>query len=402
MQIKNIRTKLTGDKISLLADCKIRPIGHDTVYFAFDKKYQDFLYEDASPFAATLLVPSMFLGQDIIIEGSISEKLYDGMQKIIKTFVGWNIGMKSINIKVDRMTKDDIKAKNVATFFSGGVDSFYTYLKHKSDTEDKISHFVLIKGTDIDLSSEALWEKTLDNIRSIASAENIELIEVESNIQALLEAILTPNYTHGGSLAAVGLCLRRGLKKIYIPSSFNCTVPVIPWGTHIELDNNWSSENLVFEHDGSESNRVQKVERQVAKSSLAMKYLRVCYMNIKGTYNCGKCDKCIRTMINLRVADKLKDAETFPRELDNAFVTEVVKNSGYDAPLHQENLLALKEKGLDQELQIAIEEGLKNVVFNNRSLGEKLFKKILYLDHMYFRGWLFHIWLKYIRDKIKK
>ncbi len=401
MKIKNIRVTKTGDRVSIVADCKIRTIGWDTVFFSFDQKYEDFLCVDSGPFAATLLIPSMYLGQDLSIEGSISEALHAGMIRIMETMVGWNIGLQKINIQAQRIVKDELEPKEVATFFSGGVDSFYTYLKHKSDTEDQISHFILIRGTDIDLGNSALWSVVRGNVSSIAKQEGIELIDVETNIQSLLEPILSPEISHGGTLAAVALCLRSGLKKVYIPASWSMEDVLSPWGSHPDIDKDWSTEALIFEHDGFESSRVKKVSQYVGQSSLALEHLRVCFMNVKDVYNCGKCEKCLRTMMNLYAAGKLSGAKTFPHKIQVSQISKIIRSQGKACVAgFSESVEMMQKSNIDPDLCAQLMSELKIAPDKTSSITERIFKRGVFLDHMYFRGVLYQVWVKHIRDSI--
>lgn len=395
MEIKNVRVRETENTITLLADCKIRTVGWDKLYFTIDKKYRRYLYEDASSFAAALLIPSMYLGQDLVIRGSVSRTLYKNMYQVMKTINGWWPFFKPIQIKAGTIIEDTAHPKNVGMFFSGGVDSFYTYLKHKSDKKDPISQFILINGSDIELRNKTLWRMTQGNIEEIARKENIAVIVVETNAQSIIEPIVLPDYTHGGSLAGIGLCLRAGLKKIYIGASFN-TEEQVPYGSHPDLDKYWGTEVIAFEHDGGESNRFQKLERQVARSPLALAYLRVCYMNKNGKYNCGKCEKCMRTMVSLYALGKLNDAKTFPHTIDLERLTTLIAHQTFSNAGHRENLAALRERNLNPAMQAAIEKGVATTVDPTRDIKEPIIKKIIYLDHMYLRGKLFKIWLSVV------
>src|SRR6185369_5970784 len=52
-------------------------------------------------------------------------------------------------------------------------------------------------------------------------------------------------------------------------------------------------------HDGAEASRTEKV-RCIAKNQEALDWLRVCG-NDTVDYNCGSCEKCLRTMMSLRL-----------------------------------------------------------------------------------------------------
>ena len=80
MIIKDVQLSRTGQAAVLSARCKIRKIGWDTVDFSIaNATLGAYVHDDASPFAAALLLPSMKQGEDLIIEGSISERLYKGI-----------------------------------------------------------------------------------------------------------------------------------------------------------------------------------------------------------------------------------------------------------------------------------------------------------------------------------
>src|SRR5690349_19900660 len=128
MIIKEISIILDGDSIIFQANCGIRKGIDDKIYFKINKSYKEYLYADASPFAAALLIPAMKLGENLIIHGSISKKLYGNFGKIIEIMSTWNVGLKKIRVIPDNLSEDKQEVSNIGEFFSGGVDSFYTYL----------------------------------------------------------------------------------------------------------------------------------------------------------------------------------------------------------------------------------------------------------------------------------
>ena len=396
MVIKDVVVTHTEDSTTISATCKLRKIGWDKIHITLSGKgHADYIADDASPFAAALLLPSMKQGEDLYIHGAISRKLYEGMQKIQPVVIDWNIGFKPIKVKADKLIEDTGKPSHTASFFSGGVDSFYTYLKHKTDKkeQDRVDTFILVRGFDIDPRNEELWEITLKNIRAIARKEKIELLIVENNIRRILEPILPRgDYSHGGCLAAIGLFLRNGFSKIYIPSTFS-KAEQLPWGSHMDVDYHWGTEQTTFVHDGTESTRLEKIIRQVAKSPVALQYLRVCYMNTKSEYNCGHCDKCIRTMTGLYAAGVLDKSKTFPHKIDYDAIAEgphVVGDGVYIAHGEIDVLKTLKQKNMDPKLQEALEIKLEKVAnlrtgFMGRLKFElaKIYLEIIYLDFAY-------------------
>ena len=404
MIIKDVAVTREKDSTTISAQCKLRKIGWDKIYITLrGTGHEDYIANDASPFAAALLLPSMKQGEDLIIHGSISKQLFEGMKKIQPVVIGWDLGFKPISVKADKLVKDSGKPQHTASYFSGGVDSFYTYLKHKTDTKksDRVDTFILVRGFDIDPRNEELWDITVKNISAIAKKEKIELLIVENNVRQILEPILPRgDYSHGGCLAAIGLFLRNGFGKIYIPSTFS-VAEQLPWGSHMDVDPNWSTEQTTFVHDGTEATRLQKIATQVAKSPVALQYLRVCYMNVHSEYNCGKCDKCIRTMVGLYVSGALDKTKTFPHELDYENIAagpHIVGPGVYIAHGEKEVLKTLKKKKMDERLQKALETKLYKIDHMHAGITghiryqlSRLYLEIIYLDFAYANSTLYSL-----------
>jgi hypothetical protein len=382
MKISQVNLNESDGHVSLTALCSTKRGRSTKVYFKFSKKYKSFIAVDASPFAAAILLPSMKLGEDLTIEGKISKQLYDGMHEIMDVVCGWDIGLRRINIKAAEVANDTVQGDTVATCFSGGVDSFYTWLKHKNDTTSPVQAMLFVNGYDISLDNKELLDVTVKSIKTIANEENAQLIQAESNIRTFIDPILGWGLSHGGCLAAAGLCLRQGLKLMYIPSS-RIIEQQRPWGTSLFTDHLWSTEKLSFIHDGAEASRVNKVVWQISKSPVALKHLRVCWKEVESSYNCGVCSKCIRTMVNLRVAGVLDQAATFPNTIDNKRIANMRIDEG-DIVHQKENIDALKERDLDPDLRTALQTSLDIAL--NPSLKRRILKAVTYLDNKYTKG----------------
>jgi hypothetical protein len=394
MIIKNVQLSRTGEVTVLSATCKIRKIGWDRVYFSVDAAPGRHVHGDASPFAAALLLPAMRQGEDLIIEGSMSRRLYRGMHAIMKEVLTWDIGLRPIRIQAAALAADPPRPLRSAAFFSGGVDSFYTYLKHRADPaeSDRIGSFILVNGFDINRRNVRLWEHTLEHIGSIAAAGDVDLTVVRSNIQGLVEPLLLWDYSHGGCLAGVGLFLRGAFHQIYIPSTHS-VAEQIPWGSNLALDGHWSTESTAFVHDGTEATRLEKVISQIARSPLALEHLRVCFANENGAYNCGRCDKCLRTMINLYVAGALEKSGTFPHRVDPGLVASVPTIPGPHGGIFQtENLCALQDQNRAPELQRAIETSMRGAAAMEPSRKPMFEDRVKYLDHVYAHGYVYAVW----------
>jgi hypothetical protein len=159
-------------------------------------------------------------------------------------------------------------------------------------------------------------------------------------------------------LASIALLLAPQFRRVYIPSSHSYA-QLFPWGSHPLLDPLWSIEGTEIVHDGCEASRVEKV-KYLASCDVAIKHLRVCWENRNGAYNCGQCEKCLRTMVSLRIAGVLNRSAAFARQLDLEAVARLALPDDNARAFIEENVYELASKGRDDALLHALHACLKN------------------------------------------
>src|SRR5690606_1968820 len=109
-------------------------------------------------------------------------------------------------------------------------------------------------------------------------------------------------FNFGSMLVALNLCLRGVQGRAIIPSSWSST-NTVTWGSHPEIEPNWSTPAMAVELDGVETPRIDKIAWLFANHPERWRYLRVCAKAPRGpVINCGECTKCRRTMMEMRVA----------------------------------------------------------------------------------------------------
>jgi hypothetical protein len=307
--------------------------------------------ETSSPFVAATLLPAMRLGEPLSVEGSVSPRLLASIPNIERVMTDWFERVDPIEVRAQ--PEREHRADGVACFFSGGVDSFYSVLSHL----DEITGLVFVHGFDIQPRNLALRARISNSLRQAASRLGKPLIEVETNVRSFSDrfALWSDEY-HGSALASVALLLSPQFGRFYIPATFSPNYSA-PWGSHKDLDPLWSTDATEIIHDGGDATRVEKA-RVLAGSEVALQSLRVCWENRGGRYNCGTCEKCIRTMVNLRVVGALERCSTFDRRLDMSAVARVPIPDACARVFIEENLEAAREGGHD-ELARAIARSLQ-------------------------------------------
>jgi hypothetical protein len=323
------------------------------------------------------LLPAMKTGSTLVADGVISQKFFHAIDPICDFYRTLNPSLK--RIKIENVTvepKGPPKENRVGIFFSAGVDSFYTFLKH----QEEITDLIFIHGFDFGLKSYSRREKMSKIIREIGSHFGKRVVEVETNLRSFVQqSFKKPDlrwvFAYGVVLASVGHLLFPFFRRIYIPATYTyANAGIYPLGSHPSLDPLWSTEALEFIHDGCEATRIEKVAL-ISQSEMALKTLQVCRENtavvndmgpLKNTlfqtgtenatsvYNCGLCEKCIRTMISLHIVGALERCSTLPKKLDHKKISQSMIYKKEDGAFLEDNLKALENRPDDRELYNAL------------------------------------------------
>jgi hypothetical protein len=227
-------------------------------------------------------------------------------------------------------------SRGVGCFFSGGVDSYYSLLKN----EKEVTALILVHGFDVPLRDVELWGRVRKEIREVAKEFGKAIVEVETNLREITDPFVDWNDNVGCGLATVALALAPGFDRVIVPASKSYG-DMEPYGSHPLLDPLWSTEALELLHDGGEAYRDEKVEKIAGHESVG-RHLRVCWRNTGGAYNCGTCEKCLRTMLSLLAAGALDGCRTFEAPLTEEAVAAMEITRPPILLFAEENLLRLE------------------------------------------------------------
>lgn len=354
----------------------------DRTYPVWYRTNQGPVFPGIEPFVAASVVPAMRLGYSIKPAMPLSKRLYDGIMAYQKVLSGWYPMLHQVPILAATTVTPEPAGRTAASFFSCGVDACYTLLSHY----EQITDCILIHGFDYEETDSLIKETVSTQARKSISNLKRRLIEVETNIRTFGDQYADwGTQYHGSVLASVGHFLSPQFHTLYIPSSYRYE-DLFPWGSHPEVDPLWSSEATAFVHDGCDASRTQKVAR-VADSEAALSSLRVCwsaYRKEGKQLNCGKCEKCIRTMIDLRIAKALDRCNVFrkPLRIKDVALTDLRKGKGKHRSYYVQSLERLRKTALDPELERALEACLSGRHYQGieglyRDFGTRCYRDVL-------------------------
>jgi len=212
--------------------------------------------------------------------------------------------VKDFGVRPKQLVTNEIKGDKHLMLFSGGLDATASLLRHMQEP----LVLVTVKGADITLDDYVQWEQCLRHISTTPISANYERSIIVSNLREFyaddVDAVLLFSWwgrvQHGHALLGLLAPLSAivGAKLCYIASSYN--IPM-SWGSTLEIDQKLTWDAVRCIHDAASLSRQQKAELVVltaAKTNQGIQ-LRVCYSEVQRDGNCGHCEKCYRTILNI-------------------------------------------------------------------------------------------------------
>ncbi len=316
-KVEPARRSPAGDELRVAVDGEelfVRAPGHQ-------------LADVAEAWATLLCIPAARTGTTIELPAPVDTDWLTGAQANVAEMAGWWGGDDAVDLRVPRpslaaqvrsavsrrrATPDPEPAAGRALCFTGGVDSFFSLLAGGHEP----THLLFVHGYDIDLDDHDRREAASRAIRAVAAARDLVPLEVETNLRHHhCFAQASWEHTHGAALVCIAMLLPTELGTLMIPPSY-AHGRLIPWGSHPDLDARWSLPGrLTVEHGDAVPFRRERL-RMVATDPLVHAHLRVCWAHLDAGINCGRCEKCVRTMIDLEYLGQRAQVATFPQDRD--------------------------------------------------------------------------------------
>lgn len=224
--------------------------------------------------------------------------------------------------------------RGTAAFFSGGLDSFHLALRDR----DHLDALLFVHGFDIALGNRALRDVVRRRVQEAAAALDLPVHEIETDIRSWSDGRADWTGYASAAIEAVGLSVAGRYRAVYYAASVADrdlpTLDIVPTRTEVVR---------VERRDGDRT-RPEKLAA-VADHPAVRRHLRVCWENPGGAYNCGRCEKCTRTLVNLAVIGALGRIETLPATLDPSRVRALPASRRSDRSFLRENLAVAEARG---------------------------------------------------------
>jgi hypothetical protein len=339
--------------------------------------------KDCESYLIAMLLEAMQENRNLIVHGSVSRELLSNLTEYQAIWNKWlpnnfylvDIQVEEIN---DKNPQIEQQVSGAICAFSGGVDSTFSIWRNSQNKNgyrsQKINYGVLVHGFDIPLSDKNAFNNVCQSSRKILETIDINLLPIRTNYRNISKVYW--EYAFAAALVGVLSNYKNLANTIIIGSGNPYDWLFVPCGSSPIADHLLSSRDFRVIHDGASHDRMEKIQA-IAEWKDGYDNLRVCWQGKLKDYNCGYCEKCIRTQLNC-LASSLSIPSSFParkitkQDFQKIKITNQSINNEW-----QRVLVAAKKSNLSPDLIEQIEKLLQKRDWENKLkyLGDQLLPK---------------------------
>ena len=290
----------------------------ELLWFDLPASFAGELSGSGNPWLVALIPLAVSLKEPLRLTIPVDSVLRENIRAVMQVWHSWYPERPPVAIEAPVLEPGPIVSpRGTGLFFSGGVDSFYSLLRHngpESTTPVRITDLLVMHGADIPVSDAKAFARLRAWISEIGEALGTGVIDIATNLRGTRWGRADwPHLAHGALLAGSGLLLEPRLDQLVIASSAPHT-RIKPYGSHPLTDPLYSTSGTRVIHDGAEVDRPAKLQA-IASHPAVLRHLRVCWIG-RTDSNCGRCPKCLHTMVGLELYGMLAKADSLPRVID--------------------------------------------------------------------------------------
>lgn len=333
MKISGLRRVAAGDRVRAEAEIEweTRPLPTRTLYFETSADHADDFEASADAFLLACVPLATWQGEErVALRGPVCPLLYENARACSLVMQRFHPELRPPQIEVELGFEAAVPRTpaRTAAMMSGGVDALATLrtnrleypLDHPYAIRECLCFFGLY-GFDHDENGPvperlAAWRDLHGRLEGLAARERFTLVPVYTNVRFFSPDYLAWSVALNSALSVAGAhCLARRFDRLLLASD-GAGVESPDCSSSQYLCGNFSSAGLDVRLELVASDRLERV-RLLSRWDEALALMQPCHwveVPTPGQVNCGRCEKCIRTMLCLLIAGKLAEASAFPAD----------------------------------------------------------------------------------------
>ena len=324
--------------------------------FGFHVTGPDRVDAGASAFFPVALLVAMRLGLPLRVEGELPvlwKRNFQRVQEIYRlAFKGFSMVEVDASWRGLEAPGDAAGALPTGGFFSAGVDAF-----HVASRPD-VGVLIHVDGFDSTIRDAATKPVVGDVVGKAAADIGLPLWRVSTDARCLLDGLVWHGMAGTMILGGCARLFAGTLDRVVLGGSDIWLTSMIRRSDHYLITRCFGAEDLGFTIDALNRRRVEKIGA-LGGSRPFRKHLRVCWTPTTSEANCGRCEKCMRTMAAVHAFGWEDDFPALPRLERGALEGLVGKVSSLTIPFWMEVAGVMAERRPDSTLLPVVREILE-------------------------------------------
>jgi len=239
-------------------------------------------------------------GEPLHIEGVVDRTLLRNAQLLSNHWAQWYPDLfHPIEIYADEFVDQAQSGLEEVICLSGGIDSTYAYLRimheKRRELRNNLGLGIFIQGFDYSLDDTEGFRVLLGKIKDVVDGA-IPVAAVKTNWRPVIAKGNLWNSFHTVGLGAIQYLFSGQFAGGILASDYTFTEDHVcaPWGSSAVTNRLLSSSGFKVTSVGEDVRRLDKLEAIEQWGRLAD--VNVCWQGARTGKNCGRCEKCLRTM----------------------------------------------------------------------------------------------------------
>ena len=304
------------------------PTAPQTLYFEANGETADLLQPRADGFAIACLPLAAWMGEKRLrVEAPLCTRLRSGLRIVNEVYREWHRRCSLVPVDASQGFQPTYPPtdRKVATLLSSGVDGLTALrcnrLDYPLDHSESIQAGIILFGlNNFDMGENgpvparlAAFESLLARLGELARAEHFKLLPVRTNVRKL-----APSYKFwteigfGAGHSAAAQLFHGHFDKVLFASDGGGPNPP-PGGMHPLINHHFSTDAIRIQGQQDGMLRIEKIAL-LADWDFGRRLMQPCHLiHIPegDRINCGRCEKCVRTMLILIALGRLEEVSAF-------------------------------------------------------------------------------------------
>lgn len=330
MFIRNIQEKREDGQYKIQAEVELEARNaRDIIFFSVPAEQAHWIRPEPHAFMVGTAMAAMWNGETRMeIERGVDPQLSARLSMAMRLMSHWHKSpLRPVKILAPTTVHPmpDTSRSTTELFLSGGVDSlaalYWNTTQHSMGYPRRVGVAFFVHGLDVGDPNKQdrpdVWELGIQKLSTLCHELGVELVTIKVNLRNLAKSWgFYAKWQFASLLSAIAHAASSRIHRCIITSDNVLEYIEHPHGSHPWLNGYFGTDFLeITTGDMEQFSRLERI-RLLTKWPGALDSLRVCWDTGAipiGHLNCGRCAKCVRTMLEFPVCDQLTNTQAFPQ-----------------------------------------------------------------------------------------